>query len=147
MIEKSVVLECDMERSFQLFTQEISAWWPPERRHTQDAESELFLLPSGRFYERARDGREVELGRVVAWQAPTRLVLEWYPGTDREHPTEVEVKFSALGGDTTRTLVEIVHRPTDASRELFGSRAPRYDASWQLVLGALSRAAQAVAAR
>lgn len=147
MIEKSVVLECPPARSFELFTREISAWWPPERRHTNDAQSELFLLESGRFYERARDGREVELGRVVAWEAPTRLVLEWYPGTDAEHPTEVEVKFIALVGDTTRTLVEIEHRPTDASRELFESRAPRYEASWELVFAALSRAARAVVAR
>jgi uncharacterized protein YndB with AHSA1/START domain len=123
-----------------LFTAEVGAWWPPERRHTQDAASELFLLESGRFYERARDGREVELGKVIAWEAPARLVLEWYPGTDAEHPTEVEVKFVALPGDEARTRVEVVHRPTEASRDLFGTRAPRYDASWDLVLRALSRA-------
>lgn len=142
-IEKSVVLECGVERAFALFTREISAWWPPERRHTGDAESEMFLLESGRFFERARDGREVELGRVVEWEAPMRLVLEWYPGTDALHPTEVEVRFVSRPEDPTSTRVDIVHRPTVASRELFGARAPRYDGSWDLVLGALVRAVAA----
>jgi hypothetical protein len=139
MIEKSVFLPCSQERAFELFTREISAWWPPERRHTSDPSSQMFLLESGRFYERASDGKEVELGRVRAFEAPRRLLLDFYPGTDAAHPTEVEVDFLPEEGGTR---VVIHHRATKASESLFGARAPRYVASWDVVLPALARAAR-----
>jgi hypothetical protein len=56
MMVKSVVLPLAPAAAFALFTQKIGEWWPPQRRHTQDPASEIFLLESGRFYERARDG-------------------------------------------------------------------------------------------
>jgi uncharacterized protein YndB with AHSA1/START domain len=139
-IEKTVVLRCDRARAFALFTEETGAWWPPERRHTGDPASRIAMLASGRFYEEGAGGRVVELGRVRVWEPPARLVLDWYPGTDAEHPTEVEVRFEPEG-DATRVVV--IHRPTAASADLFGTRAPRYDASWDLVLAALARAATA----
>jgi hypothetical protein len=136
-IEKSVVLTCGLERAFALFTEEISAWWPPDRRHTSDPSSRITLSAAGRFVERAADGREVELGKVRTWEAPRRLVLDFYPGTDAAHPTEVEIRFEPEGAGT-RVLV--THRPTAVSESLWGTRAPRYEASWDQVLAALSRA-------
>jgi uncharacterized protein YndB with AHSA1/START domain len=134
MIEKSVLLRCDTSRAFLLFTEHISEWWPPERRHTGDAASQLFLTQAGRFCERALDGREVDLGKVRAWEPPTRLLLDFYPGTDAAHPTEVEVVFRAEDGGTR---VTVYHRPTELSRDLFAGRAPRYVASWDLCLASL----------
>ena len=66
IVVKSVTLPLAPAAAFDLFTQRIAEWWPPDRRHTPDPRSEIFLLASGRFYERARDGREVELGLVRA---------------------------------------------------------------------------------
>ena len=134
MITKSVVLACGVARAFELFTDHAGEWWPEGRRHTPDLQSEICMLASGRFWERARDGTEVELGRVRAWEAPHRLVLDFYPGTDAEHPTEVIVTFSATGDDT---LVTVVHRATGASEALWNARAPRFAASWELLLPAL----------
>jgi uncharacterized protein YndB with AHSA1/START domain len=144
MIEKSIVLPCSVERAFALFTEEISQWWPPGRRHTGDPESTMLLLASGRFFERARDGREVELGRVREWEPPSRLLLDFYPGTDADHPTEVEVRFAPEDA-APATRVTILHRPTPASEALFGASAPRYVASWDVVLPALREAASAIA--
>jgi len=100
MITKSVLLTCQPERAFELFTRRISEWWPPQRRHTADPASVIVMSEAGRFYERDSDGNEVELGAVLAWEAPKRLVLDWYPGTDRAHPTRVEVSFSPAGAAT-----------------------------------------------
>ena len=138
MMVKSVVLPLDQAASFRLFTESIGAWWPPERRHTGDPASAIFLLADGRFYERARDGREVELGRVRAWQPPARILLDFFAATGPERPTEVEIVF-ALREDGTH--VTVTHRPTPASAGLWTERAPRYDLSWDIVLAALSRAA------
>jgi hypothetical protein len=138
MIEKSVVLACARERAFALFTERATEWWPELLRHTDDARSQITLLRSGRFWERAADGREVELGRVTAWEPPTRLALDFYPGTGELHPTEVVVRFSAEG-DHTRVVVQ--HRPKVVSVDVWAAGAPRFERSWELVLEALERAA------
>jgi uncharacterized protein YndB with AHSA1/START domain len=143
-IEKSVVLACSIERAFALFTEEIGQWWPPDRRHTGDPESTMQLLASGRFFERARDGREIELGRVRAWEPPSRLVLDFYPGTSADHPTEVEVLFAAVAAPAA-TRVTVLHRATPASAGLFERTAPRFAASWDRVLMALARRASGLA--
>jgi len=137
MIEKSVLLACDRERAFALFTDRASDWWPEPLRHTGDARSRITLLESGRFWERAGDGREVELGRVTTWEPPARLALDFYPGTGELHPTEVVVQFAAEG-DGTRVVVQ--HNPKAGSADLWMTGAPRFERSWELVLAALEAA-------
>lgn len=138
MILKSVILPLPPAPAFSLFTEKISQWWPASRRHTQDPESEIRLLASGRFWERARTGHEVELGRVRVWEPPHRLVLDFYVGTDEQHPTEVQVTFTA---EAEGTRVSVEHRSTAASQELWDLRAPAFGRSWDAVLAALGAAA------
>jgi Activator of Hsp90 ATPase homolog 1-like protein len=137
-IVKSVVLPLSASAAFDLFTLRAGAWWPADRRHTQDPASEIFLIPSGRFYERARDGREVELGRVRSWDRPNRILLDFFPATGPERPTEVEIAFAASASGTT---VTVTHRPKPESAALWAERVPRYEQSWDLALAALARAA------
>jgi hypothetical protein len=139
VIEKSVVLPCSVEEAFALFAGRINDWWPPERRHHSHPDS-VIALTKERLFETDPSGHAVELGLVRSWEPPFRIVLDWYPGTDSEHPTEVEVRFMPVG---TFTRIEVKHGPGPASIELFPTRAPRYAASWDLVLGALLRAASA----
>jgi len=138
MMVKSVTLPLAPSAAFALFTQRIGEWWPPDRRHTQDPTSEIFLLASGRFYERARDGREVDLGRVRSWDPPRRILLDFFIATGPEQPTEVEITIDALEGGAR---VTVVHRPKPESEALWTERAPRYERSWEIVLAALSDAA------
>ncbi len=105
----------------------------------------MMLLATGRFFERARDGREIELGKVRAWEPPSRLLLDFYPGTGADHPTEVEVRFDAA--DAAATRVTILHRATPASEKLFEASAPRYVASWDIVLAGLEGASAGLATR
>jgi hypothetical protein len=137
MIVKSVTLPLSPTAAFELFTRRIADWWPPDRRHTQHPASEIFLLESGRFYERARDGREVELGRVRAWELPRRILLDFFVATGADRPTRVEITFAAWEGGTR---VTVTHGPTPESEGLWTERAPRYERSWDVVLAALSRA-------
>lgn len=138
MIRKELFLALPPARAFALFTLRISEWWPPERRHTQGPGSRIVLDPAGPFYEESADGKRVELGQVVAFEPSARLLLDWYPGTDRDHPTRVEITFQGEG-DGTR--IHLQHGPTAASQALFPLRAPRYDGSWDLVFAGLARAA------
>ncbi len=135
MIEKSVLLACPPEKAFQLFTAQVTEWWPKTHRLTRDPESQLFLEPSGRFWERARDGREMDLGRVRAWEPPHRLALDFYMGTNPAQPTSVEVTFTP---EDQGTRVSVHHRPLPESQELWQQRAPVFQRSWEAVLQALA---------
>jgi len=136
MITKVVHLECNPDRAFALFTEEAGRWWPPDRRHTDDANSIIRMEPSGRFFERAGDGSEVELGAVRVFEPGARLVLDWYPGTDRANATLVEIRFEPAGEGT---LLTVTHSLGAATSDAFVRNAPGYDRSWDLVLGALAR--------
>ena len=138
MIEQSVDLALAPPEAFALFTERISEWWPADRRHTSDPASTLHLLASGRFFERASDGREVELGRVTAWEPPQRILLDFFIATGPDHPTEAEIRFEPI---PTGTRVVVRHRPKAASRHLWDQRAPRYARSWEAVLAALAQCA------
>ena len=135
MIQKSVVLPCPRDKAFQLFTERISEWWPATHRMTRDPNSELFLEASGRFWVRTGDGNEIELGRVVAWEPPHRLALDFYIGTNPAQPTAVEVTFTDEGG---ATRVTVHHRAKPESEELWNQRAPLFEKSWTTVLAALA---------
>ncbi|MDP9259715.1 MAG: SRPBCC domain-containing protein [Actinomycetota bacterium] len=139
MIQKSAYLACPPEKAFALFTERASDWWPHDVRHTADPRSEITMLANGRFWERATDGHEVELGRVLVWEPARRLILDFYPGTDAQHPTEVVIRFTAENGGTR---VDVEHSAKLESADLWATGAPKFERSWTLVLAAL-RAASA----
>jgi len=134
VIQKSVFLRCQPQEAFELFATRISEWWPVTHRPTKDPESELFLEESGRFWELARDGREMELGRVRVWEPPHRLALDFYLGTNAEQPTAVEITFTA---EDEGTRVTVHHQAKPESADLWNQRAPVFERSWESVLGNL----------
>lgn len=144
MIINSVLLDMNVPAAFAFVTSRISDWWPAERRHTGDANSRIFLLAGGRFYERAENGREVELGKVTKWNEPHVILLDFYIATGPDHPTEVEIRFDE---DGARTRVTVIHRPKPESAHLWDERSPRYAASWSIVLASLERRATSGADR
>jgi uncharacterized protein YndB with AHSA1/START domain len=135
MIVKSVVLACDPGRAFALFTEQAGLWWPAARRHSKDANSTIRMEACGRFFERSSDGTEVELGVVRHFEPPRRLLLDWYPGTGPEHPTQVEITFAAEAGGTR---VTVRHMQGSADSAVFARSATAYDRSWDQVMTAVA---------
>lgn len=133
MIVKSVVLACDPGRAFALFTEQAGLWWPAGRRHSKDPNSTIRMEATGRFFERSNDGTEVELGVVRHFEPARRLLLDWYPGTGPESPSQVEITFEAADGGTR---VTVRHRQGSAGSAAFEGNAPAYDRSWDQVLAA-----------
>ncbi|MCA9556554.1 MAG: SRPBCC domain-containing protein, partial [Myxococcales bacterium] len=88
----------------------------------------------GRFFERAGDGREVDLGRVTVWEPGRRLVLDFYIPTGPEHPTEVTLTFTPERGGTR---LHLHHEPTPRGLPTWERFAPRFVASWEAVLAGL----------
>ncbi len=113
-------------------TGEVPAAAPQPRRSVQ--QSPDAARTEGRFFERAEDGAEVELGRVTTWAPPDRIDLDFYPGTDADHPTLVSVRFSDEGDGT---MVHVTHHPGPASVALWDERVGSYVRSWSLVLAAI----------
>lgn len=133
MIHKSVIVRRPVAEAFRVFTEEIGNWWPLDRFSYGGDRRHLLILegrPGGRFYERFRDGEEHEIGRVVAYEPPARVVFTWNEA-GWEAPTEVEVRFTAEG-DGTR--VELLHR----GWERIGADGTRighmFDRGWQEIL-------------
>jgi uncharacterized protein YndB with AHSA1/START domain len=127
-IRKTVLVDFTPEEAFELFTSRIGSWWPV-RTHSYggDAVNEVVLEPhvGGRLYEVTGTG-EQDWGRVLEWEPPHRVVLDWQIGDARG--TEVEVRFSPEGPGAR---VELEHRG-------FGSDDPRdrYRSGWDTVLAA-----------
>lgn len=69
----------------------------------------------GRWYSVCEDGSECDVGKVLAWEPPGRLVLAWQIDGrwqyDASFVTEVEVTFTAEGAKCTR--VDLEHRNLD----------------------------------
>jgi uncharacterized protein YndB with AHSA1/START domain len=135
MIQRSILLHCPLAEAFQLFTERVSEWWPAPHRPSKDPESRMFMEPGGRFWELGRDGREIQLGRVITWTPPHRLELDFYVGTGLTHPTAVEVTFTPEDGGTR---VTVHHTSTEESHEMWAVRAPVFEKSWDAVLGSLA---------
>jgi uncharacterized protein YndB with AHSA1/START domain len=51
----------------------------------------------GRWFERGKDGSECDWGKVLVWDAPSRLVITWQVNADFQPSpdieTEIEVTF------------------------------------------------------
>jgi uncharacterized protein YndB with AHSA1/START domain len=121
-IRRTVRVSAPLERTFAVFTGGIGQWWP-KSHHIGTADPETFVIEphqGGRWYERGVDGSECDIGKVLVWEPPTRVVLAWQLGANWKFDpgllTEVEVRFIP-DGDATR--VELEHR----NLERFGERA------------------------
>lgn len=118
----SVGLAVPPAEAFRVFTEEIDLWWRRGRRFRNGPGDRgiVCIEPGvgGRLFESfdtEAGERVVETGRVLAWEPPERLLLEWRAINFGPHErTEVEVTFAptARGG----TLVTVVHRGWSALR-------------------------------
>jgi uncharacterized protein YndB with AHSA1/START domain len=103
------------ERAFRAFVEEIGAWWRPNGlfQTTPRAPGRLAFEAGegGRLTETLANGKVFEIGRITAWEPPSRLVFSYRQANfPPDLQTEVEVTFAAVG-DETRVSVE--HRGFD----------------------------------
>jgi uncharacterized protein YndB with AHSA1/START domain len=113
-IQKTILVATSAERAFQVFSGEMSTWWPLASYHIGTADATSVVIEpfvGGRWFERGVDGSECDWGRVRTWDPPRLLVLSWEISGDWQHDpsiqTEVEVRFTAEGASTR---VDLEHR-------------------------------------
>jgi uncharacterized protein YndB with AHSA1/START domain len=148
-IRKEVVVDVDPDRAFEIFTADMTSWWP-SAHHIGSAPIETVVVEphaGGRWYTRHQDGSETSTGSVSTWDPPSRLVLTWQIGADwRYHAdlvTTVELRFSEAGPGRTRVVLE--HRDLDAFGADAATMRTTFDApdAW---VGTLASYRDAVAA-
>jgi len=131
-VRTSIVVDAPQQLAFDVFTQDMGGWWPPDHHILEGELAEMVfeLRAGGRIYDVGVDGSECQWARVLAFEPPERVVISWdittawKLETDLARTSEVEVRFVAEGPERTR--VELEHRHLD-----------RHGEGWQNMRGAV----------
>jgi uncharacterized protein YndB with AHSA1/START domain len=108
----SVEVKASPTRAFDLFAQNMGAWWPRGRTPAGSPHVAVVLEPriDGRWFERDAAGHETQWGKVLSWEPPRRLVLGWQLDHnfrfDAQLLMEVEILFEEMVGGGTRVTLE-----------------------------------------
>jgi uncharacterized protein YndB with AHSA1/START domain len=99
-----------------MFTAGVDTWWPRTHHIGKSPMKENIIegRTGGRCYSSQEDGSECDWGQILVWEPPHRFVMawqitpEWGYEPDLAKSSEVEVRFTAVGGGATR--VDLEHR-------------------------------------
>lgn len=134
----TVQVRRNIEDVFDLFTRDISSWWPLHQGYSFDGEraSEVHIEPfeGGRFYERYTDGEEHTSGRVLRWEPPRMIAFTWQHD-DWSEPTEVEVRFFE---ERSVTRVELEHRAWERLGITAQQMRDGYNNGWPTVIASFA---------
>jgi len=140
-VRREITVAVPVEKAFAVFTERFDAIKPRDHNLLAVPIAETVLEPrvGGHIYDRGEDGSECRWARILAFEAPRRLVfswdisLRWSLETDPARCSEVEVTF-APDGDGTRVVVE--HRHLDRHGDGWPAMSQEIgdEAGWPLYL-------------
>jgi uncharacterized protein YndB with AHSA1/START domain len=142
-LEKTIRIKLPVEKAFDLFTRQVSEWWPLETHSVGGETAERAVLegsPGGRFYEIHQDGTQMDWGQVLEWKPPRQLVLSFHPGRTADFAQRLEASFQPEGGGTRLTLV---HSGWERLAEQAETERRNYDRGWDTVLARFAEMAAA----
>ncbi len=147
-VRVSVTVSASPERAFEIFTAEYDSWWP--RTHhigkSPMTKATIECRPGGRYYSNHDDGSQCDWGKVLVWEPPHRLVLawqithEWGYNPEPAQASEVEVRFTAMEGGTTR--VDLEHRHFERMGPAGGTMRESVGRGWPGILGLFAAGCQ-----
>ncbi len=117
VVRRSITIETGQQHAFDVFTDGIATWWPPEHHLGDTPLTGIVIEPKvgGRCYTTEESGREIDWASVLVWEPPSRIVIGWHITADwvcdPNFVTEVDVTFTAQGPG--KTLVSLEHRNLD----------------------------------
>ena len=115
----SIRVPCSPVQAFDIFTQEIGAWWADSDlfRFTPRSPGVLAFEPpdlsgaGGRLIERLPNGKTFEVGPIRLWERGERLIVGWRQASfGPDQATEVDVRFEPVGAETR---VSVAHSGWD----------------------------------
>ena len=148
-VRKTVTVRTSPAHAFEVFTAGIGTWWPASHHIGASPMKVSIIEPgvNGRWYAICQDETQCDIGKVLAWDPPSRLVLAWQiDGQFKYDPgliTEIEVKFADQGDGTTR--VDLEHRNLERMGDQAEHGRAMLDApnGWGLILSLYAEAASA----
>ncbi|MER7499070.1 SRPBCC domain-containing protein [Nonomuraea pusilla] len=128
-VRAAVTVPAAPAAAFRAFTDEIDRWYVRGPHSWVDPGRAVAIrFEDGFLRELWSDGGHVDLGRIVAWEPPHRLV--WADLLNEGGRMEIEVSFTA---DGSGTRVELEHRGLDTLPPDVAGRIRR-GYSWNIVL-------------
>ena len=133
-VKCSVEVKASPSQAFELFAENMGAWWPRGKTPADKPHAELIVepKPNGRWFERDADGRETQWGKVLAWEPPRRLLLGWQLNHkfqfDAHVLMEVEILFEELAAGGT--CVRLEHRDLEQLGAEAESFAGKIGSGW-----------------
>jgi uncharacterized protein YndB with AHSA1/START domain len=147
-VRKSIRVQANQARAFEVFTSKLDRWWP-RKATIGSAPMKTAVIESGvggRWYEIGDDGSRADVGRILVWDPPHRLVVRWEINgrwkPDTTVGSEVEVRFVADGANAT--LVELEHRNFERLGAEAGATVREHvDNGWPGILELFGKEAEA----
>jgi uncharacterized protein YndB with AHSA1/START domain len=146
-VRKQLKVAAGQARAFEVFTRDMSRWWPATHSILKSPQKECVLEPrvGGRWYAVGEDGSTCQTGYVIAWNPPHSLVLAWQINADWQYDagllTEVEVRFIAEAAEITR--VELEHRLLERMGDRAAQVRTQVDSpgGWSAIIGSFKKCA------
>jgi hypothetical protein len=151
-IINTIEVPCGQEQAFKVFTTEMHAWWPLDKRSmslrsTGKPPKSLNVDPKlgGRIVEIDAEDTEHHWGTFRAFDPSSGLSMDMHMGLPAENASTVAVTFEAIGKDRTR--VELTHSNWEAFGDMAEMMRNGYGSGWVLIFeGGFAAACQSVAA-
>ena len=148
-VQKTITVETNPERAFEVFTAGFGSWWPHSHTISKGKLKTAVIEPrvGGRWYGEDEDGTKTDWGHVLAFDRPSHLVLAWQINSDwRFDPkvaSEVELRFTALAANLTR--VELEHRHLERLGPKFEEMQAAFESpnGWGAIMSLFAAAAEA----
>lgn len=111
-VRKVVEIQAPIAHVFKVFTNGIDRWWPRQHHIGASPLKQAIIEPheGGRWYSICEDDSECDIGRVVAWDPPNRVLLTWQITADWKFDpnfvTDVEVTFTPTSAKSTSVVME-----------------------------------------
>jgi uncharacterized protein YndB with AHSA1/START domain/quinol monooxygenase YgiN len=145
-VRRTIVVDAPQEKCFETFVN-MTSWWPLATHTIGEAPARASIVQTragGRWYDVSKNGDENEIGKVLAYEPPDRILLSWEISCAWKHDesvaSEVEVRF--VPESPTRTRIELEHR----NLEVYGADAEtarntyESDGAWTYVLAQFANA-------
>lgn len=151
LVRKSIFVKATPQRAFDVFTKEMSAWWPLASHHVGKVDAKGIVIEprvGGNVMEVGVDDSTCTWGHVLEWAPPRRFTFSWEIDAafkiDSSMNTRVEVTFTA---ERDGTQVELVHRGLRAYGEKAGEMVAIFDSpgGWTGLLAKFAEHAVAAA--
>ena len=134
----AAVVDAPIERAFEVFTIGIGSWWEAEKHILRAPLARMEFQPwvGGQIIDHGTDGTTCAWSRILAYEAPHRVVFSWDISTSWEIETdpskasEIEITFEAVGSG--RTQVVLTHRHLDRHGDGWEGMRDAVSSGWNL---------------